>query len=402
MLKFYKMKIFALVLFSAFFINVFSQSFTNVDELLQLSELDPLAFEKSLTGKGFSFYETDGIKTKYNNLTESISLTISPRIVSYVTYSRIFFLEANSRILKSGYRLVNTEGVLISDGSKVKAQQFEKDKLTVWLGVNKVDGETIYYIQVDNSSPSSLKNAGGTETLKNKDNFKYKGDKSDISFGYFSVGLMISRGITSEKPSPSTSIQQDFNGESGIGTDKGFEVDLGGIVGLYGLNKKLPHALDFGVLIAGGFTILPYSYKSLGLPYSEFTYNGFITGRFGVGPTLTLTPFRNSDFHLSGFYKVSAGGNFAGGYKYDGTDYNTVTMKRDDDASFTLIKSYGAMINGGALYGGIEFSKYIDKGKFTITESVYNPAASEYVDMKTAVEAKLPFDIMSIKIGLLF
>lgn len=396
------MKIFALILFIAFLTNVTSQSFSNVDELLQLSELDPLAFEKSLTAKGFSFYETDGIKTKYSNLTESVSLTISPRIVSYVTYSRIFFLEANSRVLKSGYRLVNTEGILISDGTKVKAQQFEKDKLTVWLGVDKIDGETVYYIQVDNSSPSSLKNAGGNETLKNKDNFKYKGDKSDISFGYFSVGLMVSRGITSEKPSATTSIQQDFNGESGIGTDKGFELSLGGIVGLNGLNKKLPHAIDFGILIAGGFDILPYSYKSLGLPYSEYTYNGFIKGSFGVGPTLTLTPFKNADFHLSGFYKVSAGGNFAGGYKYDGVDYNAVTMTRDDDVSFTLIKSFGAMIHGGSVFGGIEFSKYIDKGKFTITESVYNSAAGEYVDMKTAIEAKLPFDIMSIKIGLLF
>lgn len=153
-MQFFKMKTFSLVLFCALLLNVSSQSFSNVDELLQLSELDPLAFEKSLTAKGFSFYETDGIKTKYNNLTESISLTVSPRIVSYVTFSRIFFLEANSRVLKSGYSLVNTEGVLISDGTKVKAQQFEKDKLTVWLGVNKIDGETVYYIQVDNSSPA--------------------------------------------------------------------------------------------------------------------------------------------------------------------------------------------------------------------------------------------------------
>jgi hypothetical protein len=396
------MKIFSILFFAFITVSINAQSFTTVDELLQLSELDPLAFEKSLTSKGFSFYETDGIKTKYSNLTETVSLTISPRMVSYVTYSRIFFLEANSRILKSGYRLVNTEAVLISDGTKVKAQQFEKDKLTVWLGVDKIDGETIYYIQVDNSSPSSLKNAGGTETLKSKENYKYKGDKTDISFGFFSVGLMISRGITAEKPSPTTTIQQDFNGESGIGTDKGFEFDLGGIVGLYGLNKKLPHALDFGILIAGGFNILPYSYKSLGVPYSDYTYNGFITGRFGVGPTLTITPFRNADFHLSGFYKFSAGGNFAGGYKYSGTDYNEVTMTRDDDVSFTLIKSYGAMIHGGSVFGGIEFSKYIDKGKFTITESVYNSAAGEYVDMNTPIEAKLPFDIMSIKIGLLF
>jgi hypothetical protein len=147
------------LLFSALAFALRAQSFTNVDELLSLSDMDPLECEKALTEKGFTFTKTDGLKSNYTNYREVIAYTITPRHVNYATLSRPFFLEVNSRLIKQGFVLVSSEAVLEGESKSIKAQEYQKNKFTVWLWTSQddEDDETVYHIQVDNSSPSSTK-----------------------------------------------------------------------------------------------------------------------------------------------------------------------------------------------------------------------------------------------------
>ncbi len=392
------MKITLLVLaFSFVFGALQAQSFANIDELLQLSEMDPLECEKTLTAKGFRFIETDGLKSQYRNSSEYVVYQISPRRTNYKTMNRMFFLEVNSRLIKQGFVLINSEATLEGQNTKIKAQEYEKGKLTVWLFTDKDGGETTYNIQVDNNSPSSTKKSA---TTSKKSDFKYKGDKEKIDYGYFSIGLIIPRGVITEAPDPNTSYYQDYNGLSGIGATVGVEGAVGGVIGLTPLNQKLPHALDFGILLHGQFGVQPHSYKSLGGLYEDYSYSALMRAGAGVGPALVVTPFRDADFHLTFYYKMEAGINFDGGFEYVGGENFDETVARES-VSFAWIKSYGIHIYGGSVFGGVEFSNYTDKGTFNVTQSYFD-ANDQYISNASTFDAALPVKQITVKIGLAF
>lgn len=351
----------------AFSMMTAAQSFTNIDELLQLSEMDPLECEKLLTSKGFKFQETDGLKSSYSKAGEAVSYRVSPRRAHYMSTSRTFFLEVNSRLIKQGFVLANSEGVLEDKGTTIKAQEYQKGKFTVWLYIDKETDQTYYNVQVDNSDPSSVKKAPSTS---GKSTYNYKGDKEPVNYGYFSLGLILPRGIIAEAPKATSTYNQDYTGQSGLGAKAGFESSVGGVLGITPLNKVLPHALDFGIILNGQFGMQPYSYKSLGNPYDDYTYNSFMKAGAGAGPAVVLTPFRESDFHISFYYKVEAGLNFDGGFRYSGTASYEETLKRDA-VSFAWVKSYGIHIFGGGVFGGVEFSNYTDKGTFNYDQSYF-------------------------------
>lgn len=395
-----------LIAFLAFVLINFSvsaQSFSNVDELLQLSEMDPLECEKTLTVKGFVFVETDGLKSEYRKSSEYLSYRVTPRRAHYKTTSRSFFLEVNSRLIKQGFVLVSSEGFLEDDGDKspIKAQQYEKGKFTVWLFIRKDDyddSKTYYHIQVDNSGPSSTKKTSVDKSKRSE--FKYKGDKSKIDYGYFSVGLIIPRGVIAEDPKANTTLEQDFNGLSGIGAKVGFEFAVGGIVGFTPLNNRLPHPLDFGIIMNGHFGVQPYSYESLGGNYDNYDFAGFMKAGAGIGPAMILTPFRETDFHISLYYKMDAGINFDGGFKYTGSTNYEETLERDA-ISFAWVKSYGFHLYGANIFGGVEFSNYTDKGLFNLTQSYFD-TGNNFVYNTQQIQAALPIKQITLKIGFTF
>jgi|GEM_PF-2849601 len=389
-----KKLIFTLFLINMINQNAIAQSFVNIDELLQLSEMDPLELEKTVISKGLKFIKTDGLKSSYANSRESLEYMITPRTVIYTGLDRIFFLEVNSKIIKEGFVLVSAEAVLQESQRTVKAQQYQKGKFTVWLHTSEESDGTNYIVQIDNSSPSSVKKL--KTSTGQKTDFKYKGDKSRIDYGYFYIGLINPRGTITETPKANTTYAYDYAGMSGIGAKKGFEFGIGGVLGITGLNKKLPYFMDFGVWLGADFGVQPYSYESLGAPYDDYVYNGFWRAGGGVGPSMVITPFREADFHISFVYKVQAGGTFGGTFKYDGGDFNSSLVR--DEGYFSLIKTYGVYLHGGSLFGGVDFSSYVDKGTFIYRESY----TAGNIANKVTFTANLPVNQINVKIGLAF
>lgn len=386
-----------LMLFTFFSLSAHAQSFTTVDELIQLSKMDPLESEKLLTSKGFVFIETDGLESEYSKFSEGIKYTISPRRVHYATLQRNFFLAASSRLTKSGFVLTNSEGTLEDDGRTIKAQQYKKGEYVVWLFIDKDNDETNYHVQVDNNDPSKSAPSSTTSSTPSPGT----GYKEDVNYGYFFVGLILPRGVIAEDPKPNTTYSEDFSGLSGIGAKPGFEFGIGGVLGITPLNRKLPYFLDFGILLNGQYGVQPYSYKSLGAPFDDYTYSGFMRGSAGAGPALILTPFRDSDFHLSFYYKPEAALNFSGGFDYSGTEGFDQTATRDA-VSFAWVKSYGIHIYGGGIFGGIEFLNYTDKGTFNLHAAGFNPNTNSYEYSDSKINAALPVRQINLKIGFAF
>lgn len=392
-------KIFLTLLFSALAFGLRAQSFTNVDELLSLSDMDPLECEKALTEKGFTFTKTDGLKSNYSNYTEVIAYTITPRHVNYATYSRPFFLEVNSRLIKQGFVLVSSEAVLEGESQTIKAQEYQKNKFIVWLWTSQDDEseETIYHIQVDNSSPSSMKKAENTSSTKE---YKYKGDKDIIDYGYWNVGLMLPRGIIAEEPDKTSSYMDDYTGQGGLGAKPGFQTGLGGFVGFNGLNKGLPRPLYLGLVLDAEFGMQPFSYEPLGEPYDAYTYTDFMKLAGGAGFGLAVKPSSEADFNFTFYYMLSAAASFGGTFDYQGTNVHE-TMTRED-ATAALIKSYGLQLKTGSVFGAIDFSNYTDKGKYTLDRKIYNSNTGNFEGTPFEINGEVPIRQITLKIGVAF
>lgn len=388
------------LLFSLLSPRLYAQSFSNVDELLQLSDMDPLECEKTLLQKGFKFVETDGLESEYSTYSEYMTYEISPRRVHYQMEDRLFFLEVTSRLIKEGYVLTDTEGVLEDDeDTKVKAQKYVKGKFSIWLFTDEEFGETRYHVQIENSSPSSVKKSANTGSTKSE--YKYKGDKDPIDFGYFHVGLGIPRGIIGEEPTSASTLTEDYTGQSGIGGKEGFNTGFGGVLGFTRLNHALPHGLDIGVILGGQLAMQPFSYEPLGDPYDDYTYNGFGRMSGGLGPCIALTPVRDADFKLIPFYKLEAAVAFGGTFEYIGAESFEQSLERDSE-SFAWVKTYGINMKAGGFFAGAEFSSYVDKGEFTLSQSVYDPNSGQYIDSNGSLEAALPIKQLTLKIGMAF
>jgi hypothetical protein len=386
------------LLFSALAFGLRAQSFTNVDELLSLSDMDPLECEKALTEKGFTFTKTDGLKSTYTKYNEIIAYTITPRHVNYATYARSFFLEVNSRLIKQGFVLVSSEAVLEGESTSIKAQEYQKNKFTVWLWTSEdEDDETFYHIQVDNSGPSSMKKADKTTADKE---YKYKGDKEIIDYGYWNVGLMLPRGIIAEVPDKNSSYMDDYTGKGGLGAKPGFQTGLGGFVGFNGLNNGLPRPLYLGLVLDAEFGMQPFSYEPVGEPYDEYTYNDFMKLAGGAGLGLAIKPSDEADFNFTFYYMLSVAASFGGTFDYQGTDIHE-TMTRED-ATAALIKSFGLQLKTGSVFGAIDFSNYTDKGKYTLDRKLLDPNSGTFYGNPFDIQGEIPIRQITLKIGVSF
>jgi hypothetical protein len=388
------------LLFSTLTLGLRAQSFSNVDELLLMSDMDPLECEKALTEKGFTFQKTDGLKSNYSNYNEVIAYTVTPRHVNYATYNRTFFLEVNSRLIKQGFVLVSSEAVLEGESKSIKAQEYQKGKFTIWLWTSQddEDDDIVYHIQVDNSSPSSTKKADNPSSRKE---YKYKGEKEMIDYGYWNVGLMLPQGVIAQEPDKNSSYTADYTGKKGFGAKPGFQTGLGGFFGFDGLNKSLPRPLYLGVLLGAEFGMQSFSYESLGEPYDAYRYDPFYKLAANGGLGVAVKPSEGADFLFSLYYKLGAAANFGGTFEYIGSQGFTETMTRETTTA-ALIKSFGLHLKAGSVFGAVDFSNYTDKGTFTLDQKIYNPSTGNYEGTPVEIKGAIPIRQITLKIGLAF
>lgn len=373
-----------------------ADSFKNIDELLQLSELDPLACEKKVTAMGYEYESTDGLTTYYEYHLGTLSYTISPRKVIYTFPNRLFSLEATSRLLKSGFTLSHTEGTLTTGGKAIKAQKYVKDKFIVWIWKWPNESE-IYSIQIENSRPLDI-----SGNASNKKNFVYKGDKKPISFSYWYLGFLKAKGELTEEADWDPPVAHPFTGTTGIGLKNGYETGIGGIAGINGLNKKLPHGLDLGIILGAQFNLHSYSLESLGEPYTSYGYDAFLKFGASIGPALTLTPVATKDFHISFFYRFDALGNTGGDFSDNYVEPENKESLSRDAPGFLLAKSYGLILHGKRVFFCTEFINYVDKGSFTWSKAYIDPNTQQVENRVVTIDANLPFSLISFKLGMVF
>lgn len=207
--------------------------------------------------------------------------------------------------------------------------------------------------------------------------------------GYFfiNIGPAIPFGPFANRPTTSTSFSQDYNGAGGLGGSTGFDIGIGGVEGIRGINKHLIPLIDLGVYNAANFTYLPWSYDDIGFP-SDQEYEAFMAINFSVGPALMLNPIKNVDFHIDLIYKIGLGATFGGGM----TNPNYYFDIERTDVGLSFYHGPNLYLRYSFLMVGFELNLLNDYGYF----SFYDGANSTYWSSSVALNS------FSVKVGATF
>ncbi len=375
---------FALTLIAfAFSFLGFAQSFKDIKELISLSVKEPLELETTLNNKGFTFNGKKSERYGFYRIDERVSYELLPRAFQYSFTSRHHYLSFFSGLKKLGFSVSTSEVQLLDSKEKRSATLFAKKQMEIYLIDLTKGNDHEYSILI---YPGPYINESNVNSLY----------KNDISFVGIHASTSSAGGVLSENPSETTSYQQDFNGESGMGIKRAYGLEISGISGLKSLNRKLPYFVDFGISLGTSFNVQPFSYESLGAPFDEFKYDAFMRAGLGGGPAILLSPFRNTDFRITFYYDFVPSVNFGGGLRYQNTTYNYEENVLRDKPSFTLVKAYGASIKYKSVIFSVQKSAYFDKANYTLS-SGYNGILSQ-----TKFNSNLFFDYLTFKLGVTF
>jgi hypothetical protein len=374
------------LLFSVLIVNSFySQTFATVNELIALSKKDPSSLEKTLNLKGFKFVGKDGERQEFSKFGESISYEMNPRVVQYNFTERSSYLEFYTHLQKGGYVISKGKVTNIDDDEEHDANIFDKGKVHICLVDSGSDEDINYTILI---YPFQNASSSGSTTQNSA--------KDPISYGNMYLALLLPKSKMASPASQSTTIQQDFQGQGGMGATAGFEGGWSGVVGSDLINSRLPYFLDLGLSLKLMGGIQPFSYESLGTPFDDYKYNGFVKAGLGGGPAVVLSPFRETDFRMAFYYDFLPSVNLGGSIVYNGPDTDYSQSIEKDAASFALIKVFGFSLKYQSLLLGIETSNYIDKADYTNSYGYTGNMGSN------KFQAKLPVKQLILKIGYCF
>jgi hypothetical protein len=356
--------------------TIIGQNFKNINEIVSISQKKPSDLEKALVAKGFRYESTEKSRQLFSHTigNASISYELAPRVFEYTFYDRQFYLDAFSRVQKADYLFSKGEVISLENSKKYTADKFSKD------------GTVLYFLQISEKGKSDQ-----FKILIYPSSSGKSASKNDFGYGNFYVGLVLPKGILGESPSPQGTVEQAFVGNSGMGAGKGVELGFSGISGFYSINKSLPYFVDFGLHMRALAGFQPYALAS-----STFNYKNF--GRFGAGggPSISFSPFRNSDLSASFFYDFIPTGNFGGNMEYNGSDATYSNTVKRNDVSFALARNYGFELKYESLMFGLEKSNFTDKGVFDKQQG-YNGNISS-----TTINAGIPFQQAAVKFGFVF
>jgi len=359
-------------------LKVSSQSFKNVNELISFSRKTPSDLEKKLSAKGFKYLETKNNRQHFSNSEEGTALNyeLNPRILEFSFKDRQFYLDAYSNLEKTGYIISKGELITIGSGKKYTADKFSSMNNELYFfqytESSKVIYEILVYPKVSN---------GGT----------ILSDKEDFGYGCLYISLLTPKGLIADVPSPSNSVEQSFLGKAGIGAGRGWEFGLSGISGLYGVNKKLPYFIDFGLhlkLMAG--------FQTFALASTDYNYKNFIKLGGGGGPSITISPLRERDLRFSFYYDFIPSASMGGSVEYKGPNQNYSKKVARVGGSFAMIKVYGFEVKYKNISFALESSKYIDKGKYE------NESGTSGNVTKSKFDAAIQMNQMALKMGYCF
>lgn len=203
-----------------------------------------------------------------------------------------------------------------------------------------------------------------------------------IGYGYINIGVAIpfSNPFTSNS-TLTTSFAADYEGIGNMGGNIGFDVGFGGVYALNGINRHLIRQLDLGIAQNFNFTYLPWSYNTLGDPYTTYDYNGFMIVSTSLAPALIINPAPNIDLHIDVMYKLGFGVTFGGGFENDGT-----YIIRREDPGFSFYHGPTINFRYSALIIGFEGSFVGDYGTMDVNGGGY-------------LTCGLPLNNFAIKLG---
>jgi len=366
--------------FFSVFLNVTAQDFSNINELISIASKNPSSLESSIKKKGFlySTFKNNRQSFKHKINESYINYELNPRVLEYTTSNRQFYLDAFSYLSKAGYTVKKNEVQSLVSKEKHEADGFTKGKISIYLYANTSYSGTIesYSILI---YPGTL--SGG----------KVSSNKQGAGYGNFYVSLLNPNENLKAEPTTSNSVEQSFTGSAGLGATPGIESGFSGIVGLDELNKNLPSFIDFGLHMRVSVGVQPFALAS-----EDYKYSSFFKLDAGGGPALMLTPFRNTDLVFAFFYDFLPSLNDGGAIEYIGSDRNYSKTVERDSSSFAFSQVMGFELKYKSLLLGIESSKYIDKGKYTISSGTNGNITD------TNFEAALPINQIAFKLGICF
>ncbi len=373
------MKIIYLTLLCAFSaLTLSSQSFKNINELIDFSRMAPNDLEKKLKEKGFEYIETKDDRHRFRNYQQaaSLSYTLNPRVLELRFEDRQFYLDAYSYLEKSGYILSKGQVVETESEEEHVAEKFTKENNELFFYQMSEDGSTDYGILVYPKASSS----GSVLS-----------DKEDFGYGCLYASFLTPKGLIAETPSLTNSTEDSFTGEVGIGAGQGWEFGLSGIAGFYGVNKKLPYFLDFGLHLRfmGGF-------QSYALASPDYEYKNFYKVGAGGGPSITISPFNQKDFRISFYYDFIPSVSLGGSVEYTGSNTNYSETIARIEGSYALIKVMGIELKYASISVALESSAYVDTGKYE--RNAGNPA-----NLTTSnFDAAIAMNQLGLKFGFCF
>ena len=203
-----------------------------------------------------------------------------------------------------------------------------------------------------------------------------------IGYGYFNVGVAVPFSPTFTTNSTFlTTWNADYAGVGAMGGNVGFDVGFGGVYSLNGINKHLIRQIDLGICQSFNFTYLPWSYYSLGAPYTTYDYNGFMIISTSLAPVFIINPVPKIDLHIDIMYKIGLGVTFGGGFENAGT-----YIIRREDPGFSFYHGPTINFRYSALIVGFEGSFVGDYGTMDVNGGGY-------------LNCRLPLNNFAVKLG---